>query len=432
MRYLVIFGLGLSLQAAAATIPAPVTFAKDVAPILQKRCQGCHRPGEMAPMPLLTYQQARPWAKAIREAVLLKRMPPWFADPRYGKFSNDRSLTQQESDTLVNWADTGAREGDPKDMPRSIAFLEGWNIGKPEIEIEMPKEFAVPASGTIEYQYIVIPTEFTEDKWVERAEVRPGNRALVHHVIAFVRPPGSKWLKDAPVGEPFVPKKNSGNNNNENADFGGEFIVGYAPGSLPETLEPGQGKLIKAGSDIVFQMHYTANGKPGTDKTKIGLIFAKETPRERVLTVGAMNRKFVIPAGAASHKVDSEFEIASGVKLVGLMPHMHLRGKDFEYRVVYPTGESEVLLRVPAYSFNWQLSYYPAKSMVLPKGTKIECTAHFDNSTNNPNNPDATKEVRWGDQSWEEMMIGFVDLAIDAKADPKQIFPERRKKTASD
>ena len=388
-----------------------VTFSKDVAPILVKNCQGCHRPGETAPMSLLTYQEARPWAKAIREAVVLKRMPPWYADAHFGKFSNDRSLSQADIDTLVAWADNGAVEGDPKQTPKPAQFVEGWNIGTPDLVLEMPKEYQVPATGTIKYEYFTIPTEFTEDKWVQMVEVRPGNRALVHHVIAFVREP-----------------KKPGEVRAKNEDR--EFLVGFAPGSLPEIMAPGRAKLIKAGSEIVFQVHYTANGTAGVDRSKVGLIFAKERPRERVITLPAGNNKFVIPAGAANHEVESKFTLRSDATLTTLFPHMHLRGKDFEYRVAFPNGEKRTLLKVPNYSFSWQLSYDLAEPIHLPKGSIIECTAHFDNSVNNKYNPDPTKEVRHGDQSWEEMMIGFFNIAFDANADPKTLFSE--KKTSSD
>lgn len=352
-------------------------------------------------MPLITYKQARPWAAAIREAVLLKRMPPWFADPHYGKFLNDRSLTQSDIDTLAAWADGGALEGDPSLAPKPVAFVDGWNIGSPDMVLEMPEEFAIPAEGTIEYKYFTIPTKFTEDRWVRMAEVRPGNRALVHHVIAYVKPP----RKPEDEGDKKKDRK--------------EFLVGYAPGAVPEIMEPGRAKLIKAGSEIVFQVHYTANGRPGTDRSKVGLIFAKEPPRERVLTVAASNNKFVIPPGSADYQVDSKYTLTRDSTLLSLFPHMHLRGKDFEYRVTLPGGETRTLLKVPGYSFSWQLTYTLDRPLALPKGSVIECTAHYDNSANNKFNPDPAKEVRWGDQSWEEMMIGFVNVAFDARIDPK-------------
>ena len=420
-----VLGIMGGIASLAASNAPSVTFTKDVVPVLQKNCQGCHRPGEAAPFSLLTYEQARPWAKAMKEAVLLKKMPPWFADPHYGKFSNDRSLSQKEIDTLAAWADAGAPQGDPKDLPPPVKFVEGWRIPTPDVVFEMPRNFEIPAAGTIDYQYIVVPTGFREDKWVQLAEARPGNRVLVHHIIAFIREPDSKWLKDAKPGVPFVPKKHEDGKDDDD-DGLGEFLVGYAPGTLPEVLAPGQAKLVKAGSDVVFQMHYTANGKSGTDRSKVGFVFAKEPPRQRVFTLASANGKFKIPPGDGNHRVDSSFELGTDVTLTAMLPHMHLRGKDFEYRVIYPTGETETILRVPNYSFSWQLSYYPVKPIVLPKGTKIDCTAHFDNSPNNPANPDATKEVAYGDQSWEEMMIGFFNVAFDAKMPLKNLFPEKK------
>jgi len=401
-----------------------VTFTRDVAPVLQKNCQGCHRPGEAAPFSLLTYEQARPWAKAMKEAVRLKKMPPWFADPHYGRFSNDRSLSQQDIDTIVAWADGGAPQGDPKDMPAPVNWVEGWSIPKPDVVFELPRAFEIPATGTIEYQKVVVPTGFTEDKWVQFAEARPDDRARVHHMIAFVREPGSQWLKSAEPGVFFVAPKSKDDTADTSA-LPSDFLVGYAPGQPPEMLPPGQAKLIKAGSDLVLEIHYTTNGTASRDRSKFGLVFAQQPPRERVLTLSATNGKFRIPPGDPNYRVDAEFELGTTVKLAGLHPHMHGRGKDFEYRVVYPTGESETLLRVPHYNWHWQLWYSLASPLVLPKGTKIECTAHFDNSPNNPDNADPKKEVLWGDQSWDEMMVGFFNLVFDAKMPVKDIFVQR-------
>ncbi|MDX2150359.1 MAG: thiol-disulfide isomerase [Bryobacteraceae bacterium] len=408
--------------------------------MLQKNCQGCHRPGEAAPMSLLSYKEARPWAKAIKQAVLNKRMPPWFADPAHGQFKNDRSLSKAEIDTLVAWADSGAKEGEPADAPKPVAFLEGWNIGKPDAVFEMPNKYEVPAEGTIEYQYIVIPTNFKEDKWVQMAEVRPGNRAVVHHVIAFIREPGSKWLKDAQPGVPFVPEsKRPGaqrpqqqgqRNRSEDDGMGGEFLVGYAPGTVPEVLEPGRGKLIKAGSDIVFQMHYTANGKTQSDQTHLGLVFANEPVKERVMTLAVANNKFVIPPGDPAYRVDAKLPFHGEATLTGLLPHMHLRGKSFEYRLVREDGSREVLLNVPRYDFNWQLSYYPKQPIALKPGMVLEATAYFDNSANNPANPDPKAEVRYGDQSWEEMMFGFFDIAFDVHKNPADLLRAPKKRPA--
>ena len=422
MRSLVLSLCSVAL-AAAATTPQP-TFYKDVLPVLQKNCQTCHRPGEAAPMAFLSYDEARPWAKAIKTAVVTRKMPPWYADSHYGKFSNDRSLSQAEMDTLVAWADTGAQAGNPKDAPKPTEWVEGWRIGKPDMVLSMPVAFNVPASGTIDYQYIIVPTGFTEDKFVQMAEARPGDRTAVHHIIAFIREPGNPWLKDAKVGVPFVPREMErqadGRGNAQRREggggggvgFGGDFLAGYAPGTLPDVLKPGQAKLVKAGSDIVLQMHYTANGKASSDISKVGIVFATEKPTERVLTLAAANPQFASPPGDSNYRVDAKITLQDDSTLIDLLPHMHFRGKDFEYRVTYPSGEKETLLNVPNYDFNWQLTYELSQPKLLPKGTVIECTAHFDNSVNNKYNPDATKEVHWGEQTWEEMMIGFFDVSV--------------------
>ena len=421
-------GLGLGLSVVAVAAPVPRTYSKDVAPIIQERCQGCHRPGEAAPMSFGNFQEVRPWAKAIKDAVLTKKMPPWFADPQYGHFRNDRSLSQGEIDTLVAWVDGGATEGNPKDLPAPKQFLSGWSISKPDLVVEMPQAFEVPASGTIDYQYVIIPLGFTEDHWVQESEVRPGARSVLHHVIAFIREPGSKWGRDKQLGVPFVPQRND---KGDRQGFSGDMLAGFAPGVPPTILQPGQGRLIKAGSDIVLQLHYTANGKVQKDQSKIGLVFCKEPPRERVMSLAATTNKFVIPAGDPNYRVDAEMELAHEVKLAGLLPHMHLRGKDFDFRLIYPTGETQTLLKVPHYDFNWQLEYLPATDIVIPAGTKVACTAHYDNSANNPANPDATKDVRYGEQSWEEMMFGFFNVAFDAKLDPKELMPQRKKPASS-
>lgn len=419
--------LALTVCAAAITNAAPqVTFYKDVLPILQKNCQSCHRPGEATPMSFLTYKDTRPWAKAIRTAVLSKKMPPWFADPHTGSFSNDRSLRQADIDTLAHWADTGASEGNAKTAPAPLAFVEGWNIGKPDVILEMPSDYDVPATGTVEYTYFQIPTGFTEDRWIQMAEARPGNRAVVHHLIAFIREPGSNWLPGIKPGEAYVPRK-GGNNGNS-----GNWLVSYAPGSRATKLELGRAILIKAGSDVIFQMHYTTNGTSTKDRTKIGFSFAQQPPSERVTMLASTNNKFVIPAGDANYRVDSTFTIQEDSLLTSLVPHMHLRGKDFRFRAVYSTGETQELLNVPNYDFNWQLAYDPAQPIVLPKGTRIECTAHFDNSLNNPANPNSKSEVRFGEQSWEEMMFGFFTVAHDVKIDPMDLVRARKKNAGDD
>lgn len=414
-----VIGLSLSWAASAAN----VTYYKDVAPIVQNRCQECHRPGEVAPMSFMSYDQVRPWAKAMKTAVLTKKMPPWSADPHYGKFSNDRSLSQAEMDTLVAWVDGGAAAGNPKDAPKPREYTVGWQIGKPDVVFELPTPIDVPASGIVDYTYVVIPTNFTEDKWVQFAEVRPDARSAVHHVLAFLRPPGNSFMKDAQPGVPYIPQRPTAANGqrgqgNIQEQIPGEMLVGYAPGLPPSQTKPGEAKLIKAGSDIVLQLHYTPNGKAVTDRTKFGLIFAKEPPQKRVMSMMAINYFIKIPAGDPNYEAHSRATLQQDVNLVSLLPHMHLRGKDFTYKAVYPSGETQVLLSVPKYDFSWQIQYALDQELLLPKGTRIECTAHYDNSANNPANPDATKEVRWGDQTFEEMMVGFFDVSFDAKSDP--------------
>jgi Copper type II ascorbate-dependent monooxygenase, C-terminal domain len=414
MRTLVA-SLVFSACAVAATNSTPVTFDKEVLPILQKRCQDCHRPGEVAPMSLLTYSDARPWAKSIRQAVLTKKMPPWFADPNYGHFSNDRSLSQPEIDTIIAWVDGGAKEGDPKDAPAPRQFVEGWNIGKPDLVIEMPSAFHVPSTGVIDYQYVILPTHLNEDKWVLAAEVRPGHREVMHHVITRIREPGSKWMPDMQSGVVFVPPKGS---------RGGELdggLSGYVPGenkSLEPLGSPRNATLLKAGSDIVFQLHYTPNGTAVDDQTKIGIIFAKAPPAQRLIGGNSAAHAFAIPPGDSNYKVEASSTVQYDCDLYSMMPHAHLRGKSFEYRIVRPDGTSETVLKVPRYDFHWQLTYYLDKPIHLPKGTKVEVTAYYDNSANNVNNPDPTKEVHWGEQTFEEMMMGYFSVVVDAANAP--------------
>ncbi|MBZ5592769.1 MAG: thiol-disulfide isomerase [Acidobacteriia bacterium] len=419
----------------AASNPSAVTFNKQVLPLLQKRCQSCHRAGEAAPFSMLTYKDARPWAKAMKEAVLTKKMPPWFADPAYGHFSNDRRLAPEEVNTLVSWVDQGALEGEPKDAPPPLDFTDGWTIGKPDVVLEMPVEYVVPAKGTIEYTYFLLPKVFSEDKWIEKIEVRPGARSVVHHVVMVARPPGSKWLEDMKPGVAWVPPKDKDDGKRE-ADTGeGAFLLGdiemvsvYVPGGLAYQTGPGQARLMKAGSDLIFQMHYTANGKQTADRSRVGIVFAKEAPRERVVNTFIKNTRFRIPPGASDQVVDARVTVHQDATLLNLFPHMHLRGKAFEYQVKYPTGETETLLRVPRYDFNWQLTYELEKPLNLPKGTVITAVAHYDNSPNNPYNPDPKSEVYWGDQSWDEMLAGFVDFAIPLNMDPNELAGPKKDK----
>jgi len=344
-------------------------------------------------MALVTYRDARPWAKAIREATRVRKMPPWFADPCCGKFSNDRSLTAAEIATLDAWASTGATEGDPRDAPKPRQWADGWNLGTPDQVIEMPRSFEVPARGAVEYQYFAAPTGFREDRWIQGVEARPGNRGVVHHVVVYIREPGSTW-----TGGPTK----------------SDILTVWAPGSSPEVWPQGMAKRVKAGSDFMFEIHYTPNGKRAVDRTSVGLVFAKTPPEKAVLTLQMDNERFVIPPGEREYRVTAWGTLPNDALLLGFFPHMHLRGKAFEYTRIHDNGQPETLLKVPNYNFYWQLSYRLAQPLELKKGTRLEWVGWFDNSANNPRNPDPAAEVRYGQQSWEEMMIGFFDVAVPA------------------
>jgi hypothetical protein len=407
-------GFGTTL----AETPKEITFYKDVLPILQSRCQECHRPGEAAPMPLLSYQQARPWAKAIRDAVLSGKMPPWHADPHIGKFSNARTLTGVEREVLTGWAAGGAKEGNPKDAPAPKAYTDGWTIGKPDVIIDMGTDYTVPASGTIQYTYFVAPTGFTEDKWIEKIEVRPGSRAVVHHIVVEARRPGAKRFSQAKPGVPFVPEK-SQDSRDPRPDTGAgnlgviaetEIVTIFVPGGDPYQTRPGQARLIKAGSDLIIQMHYTAAGKETVDRSRVGIIFAKEPPKERVANLFIDNRRFKIPAGTADHRAEGRVTLQDDAVIQAIFPHAHVRGKAYEVSVKRPGGQPESILRVPKYDFNWQHTYYLEEPLKLPKGTEVTIVGWYDNSPNNRFNPDPSKEVYWGDQTWEEMLIVFFDF----------------------
>jgi hypothetical protein len=381
----------------------------------------------------VTYKETRPWAKAIREAVLSKKMPPWFADPAHGKWVNDRTLSKEEIDTLVAWADSGAAEGKPEDAPAAKQWITGWQITKPDVIFKMPQAFEIPANAKVDYQYIVVPTNFTEDKWVQMVEARPSGRSVVHHVVIYIREPGNQWLRgEADPGVPFVPPKKTpeGKPREDIGGTGSDILTIYTPGNLPDVFRPGQAKLIKAGSDLVFQLHYTTNGKAGSDQTSVGIVFAKDPPKERVVTISATNTKFVIPPGDANYRVPQRFKFVNSGTMLSFFPHMHVRGKAFEYKFKPADGGEETILRVPSYNFNWQLTYRLEKPIAVKPGDEMEIAAYFDNSANNPFNPDPKAEVRWGEQSWEEMVVGFIDVAVSPEIDRRTFFrPQMPKKT---
>jgi hypothetical protein len=390
---LAVLFVGVTAAAHAADGAAP-TFSKDVAPIFYKSCVECHRPTMFAPMSLTTYEDARPWLRSIKQRVSARTMPPWGSDMPHGTFKNDPRLSDADVATIVSWIDAGAPKGDPKDMPALPQMPEGWTIGKPDAIYTMTEDFTIPATGTIEYQYIRIPVNLPEDRWFQAIEIKPGARAQVHHVLAYTQP------SDQPI--------------NPNGALGPTNIGGVTPNKPGVVFDPGVARLLRGHQDIILQMHYTTNGKESTDRTQVGIIFAKEPPKKIAAGGMALNPRFVIPAGDGNAEVRAMQTIARDTLLTNLTPHMHVRGKDMTYIAHYPDGTSETLLSVPKYDFNWQITYQLAQPKVLPAGTKVEVIAHYDNSPANKYNPDATKDVRWGDQTWEEMMIGFWGTVQDA------------------
>ena len=384
-----------------------VTYSKDVAPILNNNCVSCHRPGEVAPMSLMSYKEVRPWAKAIREQVVNRVMPPWFADPKHGEFSNDCRLSDAQINTIKAWVEAGSPEGNRADLPEPPKFTQGWTIGKPDLVLSMVKEFSIPAEGSVPYQNFVVPTNFTEDRYVQFAEIRQGDRSHVHHIIINVRYPNSS--RGSRQGQAV-------SNQDERPDRGEDSdgrLVGWAPGEAPLILRPGQAKLIKKGSDLIFQVHYTTNGEPGTDRSSVGLIFSKVPVEKRVVTAGASARELNIPPGEPNYESSGSYIFKEDSHIENLHPHMHFRGKDFLYRLIYPDGTAKTLLFVPRYDFGWQLTYFFKEPIAAPKGSRLECVAHHDNSERNKFNPDPTKLVTWGPQTWEEMMIGYFDYTRD-------------------
>ncbi len=373
-------------------------------------------------MPLVTYDEARPYARAIADSVRQRKMPPWFADPRVGHFSNDPSLTPQEIETIVSWADSGAPAGDPRDAPPPRQFAQGWIIPQPDLVVQMPMPVAIPASGDVDYTYEIVHTGFTAGKWVRMSEIRPSSRENVHHAVVYVRPPGSQWLQHAPIGVPFTASDMTDEEDRRDTDMTtAEILLVYAPGSSPDNWPEGMAKYIPAGSDLVFQMHYTTHGRATTDRTSIGLIFAKHPPKQRVLTLQLNNDRFVIPPGVPDFRVEVHGSLPNDAVLLSFFPHMHLRGKRFEYNILHPDGSIVPLLRVN-YDFYWQLSYRLAEPLPLKANTVLQAVAWYDNSKNNPHNPDPDSAVRWGDQTYDERMVGFFDVAVPANLDKQHYF----------
>jgi hypothetical protein len=389
---------------------AQTTFSKDVAPILYKHCVNCHRPGEIGRMSLLTYEQARPYAKAIANAVTNRTMPPWHADAPAGMFHNERILSDAERQTLIAWATGGAINGDPRDLPAQPTFSDGWALGKPDVVLEMQEDYRVPAKGTVQYEWLYIPTNFSEAKWVKSLEIRPGNRSVVHHVLIYHRakpdrkmPPIARANRsdqsNPPPDEPGVsshPRRNL-------TGMPPRLIATYAPGTNPQVAPDGTAFRLEPGGILELQMHYTANGQPATDRTKVGITFSTEQSPREVFPLHFMNMRMKLPAGAADVAVTTDLEFLQDATVWGLFPHTHLRGKRWAYTLELPNGEKKSILSVPRYDFNWQTYYMFREPLRVPKGSKIISTAWYDNSAANKNNPNPKIDVLWGDQTWQEM-----------------------------
>ena len=372
-----------------------ITWCNQISRLFQKHCQSCHRPGEIAPFPLLTYEDVQGWEPMIREVVEQQRMPPWGAGGEFGHFLNDPRLSAEEKQLLFDWIDNGSPEGDPADLPPPRTFPEGWNLPRePDQVIYMDdKPFTVPAEGIVEYQWFYVDPGWTEGKWVAAAECRPGNRAVVHHVTVYYKPPGGSW--DLRLGDKI------------------NLLCGYAPGKTPVASQYEEACFyLPAGTQLAFEMHYTPVGSVQQDRSCIGLVFADpEKVKRRVTCVMIANTEFAIPPHAANHRVEASYTLPEESLLYCMSPHMHLRGKAFRFEAYYPSGDHEILLDVPQFDFNWQNNYLLRKPLLLPRGTIVRCVAHFDNSEDNLANPNPEATVRWGDQTWEEMMIGTLVLA---------------------
>jgi mono/diheme cytochrome c family protein len=381
--------------AAAQTDAPPPTWAGQVAAIVHRSCAGCHHPGGAAPMSLLTWDEARPWAKAMAREVAAGAMPPWHASPDHGRFANDRRLADEDRAVLIAWVAAGAPVGELGQAPTPPSFGEGWTIGEPDLVIELPADVTVPASGEVPYHDYVVDPGFAEDVWVRAAEARPGNRDVVHHIIV-----------DYVIEDPLARRRlaQSGFDSRVQGSLGG-----YVPGDEPLVLGDGLARLIPAGAKIHFQMHYTPTGKVETDRSRLGIVLAPGPPLHEVRTGIASTPFISIPAGASDKTLQADFTFERESVLLSMRPHLHLRGKSFEYRALYPGGGEEILLWVPDYDFGWQTCYVLAEPKLMPAGTRLVVTGGWDNTSANPDNPDPSAVVSWGEQTSDEMMIGFFE-----------------------
>jgi peroxiredoxin len=386
-----------------------VTYASHAAAIIEAKCRPCHQPGEVGPFSLLSFEDARRWADSIYEVVEEGLMPPWHADPRIGRFANDRSLTDHERAVLLGWVEQGALPGDLSSVPPRRPQAQGWTIGPPDLIYEMPGWYDVLAEGVLKIQRFQIPTGLEQDVWVQAVQAMPGDRAVVHHICVYILDPATE-NQAHPAGD----------GDRELERHIRPELVCYAPGDMPGIYPPGTAKRIPAGAVLELQVHYQPVGVPRFDRSAVGIRLARQPVHRLAKSRGASNRDFVLRAGASDVTLQSSYTLLEDGDLLSMTPHMHFRGRSFRFDARFPDGRRQSLLSVPSYDFNWQNVYRLAEPIPLPRGTRIECTAVFDNSARNPVNPDPGKDVRWGDQSTDEMMIGYFDYSTDL-AGPQEV-----------
>lgn len=431
-----ILGIALSRQSKPlAAHSADPTFAEDVAPILYANCTTCHRPDGLGPFSLLDYDSAKKKVDEMHDAVEARQMPPWHAEGPHGVFSNDRRLSDADRQTILRWIDAGAKPGDLSKLPPRPDYPTKWVLGTPDATVAMPDEFTIPATGTVEYQYFQIPTNFTEDKWIQSIEIQPGAREVVHHVLVYARAPQAPAPAaavpppaPAPAGTPAQPPVLIRVRTQAALPEPPRLDTLHAPprqlGVLIGTSTPGNNVMefakgtalrVRAGTILTFQMHYTAHGHEMKDRTVVGFHFAKEMPEEEIFATAFYNGSLKLPAGAKDVAIPAEIGAGQPIRVWGMMPHTHLRGTRWQYKLEKPDGTSEIILDVPHYDFNWQTYYMFAKPLEIPAGSKITSMAWYDNSATNKNNPDASKDVTWGDQTWEEMQYTGLLYSIPSR-----------------
>ncbi len=404
---------------------AAQTYSGEIRSIIARECVSCHNSGGVAPMPFTDYKQIRPWAAAIREAVSRGAMPPWHATPGTAHaFRNDRSLTASEKSLIRNWVDRGAPEGEPTHSLAPPGADKKWKLGKPDITVQVPG-FAIPKQGPLPYSFLIVPLHLQRDTWVRAAEFRIDQRQAIHHLNAFIRAPGSSYLEGFPSNKIFVPttsergKRRSG----EPLFARREMLLGYEPGYSPMPWLEDGAKLIPAGSDLIFEMHYNPNGTEAVDHSEFSLYFASAPPRYRILAIDTLrDLDLAIPPQSAAYVSEATMTLAQPARLLSLQPHMHVRGSSMKVQAFYPDARDEVLIDVPHYDFNWQTTYVLSKPAPLPKGTRLVSHAGYNNTANNKFNPDPNAIVHWGDQTTDEMHIAFLELIIDRTADPNSLF----------